>query len=50
MRHICDRRKTHTLFWLGKPDIKRPLGRPIHRLEDTNKINLEEIEWEGIRD
>jgi hypothetical protein len=50
MWHICDRRKTHTLFRWGKPEIKRPLERPMHRLEDNTKINLEEIEWEGIRD
>jgi len=29
---------------MGKPEIKRPLGRPMHRLEDNTKINLEEIE------
>jgi len=35
---------------VGKPKIKRPLGRPMHKLEDNTKINLEEIEWEGIGD
>jgi len=29
---------------------EKPLGRSMHRLEDNTKINLEEIEWEGIRD
>jgi len=29
---------------VGKPKVKRPLGRPRHRLEDNIKMDLWEIE------
>jgi hypothetical protein len=32
---------------VAKPEEKRPLERPGHRWEESNKINLNEIEWEG---
>jgi hypothetical protein len=28
---------------VGKPEGKRPLGRPRHRWEDTIKMNLQEV-------
>jgi hypothetical protein len=33
---------------LGKPEGKRPLGRPKHRLVDNIKMYLREIEWDGV--
>ena len=30
---------------LGKPDGKRPLGRPKHRWEDNIKMDLQEVGW-----
>jgi hypothetical protein len=33
---------------VGKPEGKRPLGRPRCRLLDTIKMNLREIGWDGI--
>jgi hypothetical protein len=30
---------------VGKPEGKRPLGRPIHRWVDTIKMDLREIGW-----
>jgi hypothetical protein len=33
---------------VGKPDIKRPLGRPRRRWVDNIKIHLREIEWNGM--
>ena len=30
---------------VGKPEGKRPLGRPRHRWEDNIKIDLQEMEW-----
>ena len=30
-------------FLLGKPEGKRPLGRPRHRWEDNIKIDLQEV-------
>jgi hypothetical protein len=31
---------------MGKPEGKRPLGRPKRRLEDEVRTDLEEIGWE----
>jgi hypothetical protein len=28
---------------VGKPEDKKPLGRPRHRWEDNNKMNLQEV-------
>jgi hypothetical protein len=33
---------------VGKPEGKRPLGRPRRRWVDNIKINLREIEWDGM--
>jgi hypothetical protein len=33
---------------VGKPEGKRPLGRPRHRWVDSIKINLREIGWGGV--
>ena len=31
---------------MGKPEGKRPLGRPRRRLENNNKINLQSVGWD----
>jgi len=33
---------------VGKPEGKRPLGRPRRRWEDNIKINLQEVECGGM--
>jgi hypothetical protein len=33
---------------IGKPEGKRPLGRPRRRWEDNIKMDLREIGWDGI--
>jgi hypothetical protein len=33
---------------VGKPEGKRPLGRPRRRWENNNKMDLREIEWDGM--
>jgi hypothetical protein len=33
---------------VGKPEGKRPLGRPRRRRVDNVKIDLREIEWDGM--
>jgi hypothetical protein len=33
---------------LGKPELKRQLGRPGPRWMDNIKIDLREIEWSGM--
>jgi hypothetical protein len=33
---------------VGKPEGKRPLGRPKHRWEDNIKMDLQEVGFEGM--
>ena len=33
---------------VGKPEGKRPLGRPRHRWEDNIKMDLQEVECGGV--
>jgi hypothetical protein len=33
---------------VGKPEGKRPLGRPRLRWVDNIKMDLSEIEWDGV--
>jgi hypothetical protein len=35
-------------IFVGKPEGKRPLGRPRRRWEDNIKMVLREIEWGGM--
>jgi hypothetical protein len=32
---------------VGKPEGRRPLGRPRRRWEDNIKMDLQEVEWGG---
>jgi hypothetical protein len=32
----------------GKPEGKKPVGRPRRRWEDNSKMNLSKIEWGGM--
>jgi hypothetical protein len=32
-------------FLVGKPETKRPLGRPRRRWDDNSKIDLQKVEW-----
>jgi hypothetical protein len=33
---------------VGKPEGKRPLGRPGHRWEDNIAMDLKEVGWNGV--
>jgi hypothetical protein len=33
---------------VGKPEGRRPLGRPRRRWEDNIKMDLREVEWGGM--
>jgi hypothetical protein len=35
-------------IWVGKPEGKRPLGRPRRRWVDKVKMDLREIGWDGM--
>jgi hypothetical protein len=39
---------TAYMILVGKPEGKRPLGRPRRRWVDNIKKDLREIEWDGV--
>jgi hypothetical protein len=43
MWQAWERREKCTRFLVGKPEGKRPLGRPRHRWEDGIRMDLREI-------
>jgi hypothetical protein len=46
LRHVAHMRERRGVcrVLVGKPDGKRPFGRPRHRWEDNTKMDLEEVE------
>ena len=38
----------YTGFWWGKPEGKRPLGRPRSRWEDNIKMEFQEVGYVGM--
>jgi hypothetical protein len=44
--HLRKERKVYKVL-VGKPERKRPLGRPGHRCEDGIRMNLRKISWGG---
>jgi hypothetical protein len=42
-----ENRDAYTIL-VGKPEGKRPLGTPRRRRMDNIKIDLREIEWDGV--
>jgi hypothetical protein len=42
-----EKRNAYRLL-VGKPEGKRPLGRPRHRWVDNIRIDLLEIDWGGV--
>jgi hypothetical protein len=43
----CETRNAYRIL-VGKPDEKRPLGRPRRRWVDNIKMDLRVIEWDGM--
>jgi len=41
---VVERRGVYRV-WVGKPEGKRPLGRPSHRWEDNIKMDHQEVGW-----
>jgi hypothetical protein len=39
------REEVHTRFWWGRPEGKRPFGRPRLRWWDNIKMYLQDVEW-----
>jgi hypothetical protein len=46
-RNKGEKRNAYRIL-LGKPEGKRPLGRPRRRWMDSIKIDLREIGWDGM--
>jgi hypothetical protein len=44
---MAEERKVHKVL-VGKPERKRPLGRPRHRREDGIRMDLREIFWGSV--
>jgi hypothetical protein len=44
---MVEKRNAYSIL-VGKPEGKKPLGRPRHRLVDNIKINLKKIGWDGM--
>jgi len=44
---MTDRRRTYKVL-VGRPEGKRPLGRPRCRWEDNVKVDLQEVGWGDI--
>jgi hypothetical protein len=42
-----EQRNSYKIF-VGKPEIKRPLGRPRRRWVDIIKMDLRGIGWDGV--
>jgi hypothetical protein len=42
-----EKRKAHRIL-VGKSDGKRPLGIPSRRREDNIRMDLREIDWDGM--
>jgi hypothetical protein len=36
----------HTGLWWGRPEGKRPFGKPRHRWVDNIEVNIQEVGWE----
>jgi hypothetical protein len=47
MWHEWGERNAYRIL-VGKPEGKRPLGRPRRRWVDNIKVHLREIEWDGM--
>jgi hypothetical protein len=45
--HMGEKRNAHRIL-VGKPERKRPPGRPRCRWEDNVKMDLRELGWGGV--
>jgi hypothetical protein len=46
--HIMGEKRNVYRILVGKPEGKRPLGRPRHRWVDNIKMDLREIGWDRV--
>ena len=38
----------HIGVWWGRPEGKRPFGRPRRRWKDNIKVDVKDMEWGGM--
>jgi hypothetical protein len=43
-----EERRNACRVFVRKPEERRPLGRPRHRWVDNIKMDVREIEWDGM--
>jgi hypothetical protein len=48
IQRICSITRNAYRILVGKPEGKRPLGRPRRRWVDNIKMDLREIGWDGV--
>jgi hypothetical protein len=50
VEHVARLREKRNAYRIleGNPEGKRPLGRPIRRWVDNIKMDIREIEWDGM--
>jgi hypothetical protein len=48
--HVAGMGEKRNAYWIlvGKPEGKRPLGRPRRRWVDNIKMDLTETQWNGV--
>jgi len=48
--HVILMRKKRNIYttWVGKPAVKRTLGRHRRRKEDNIKVHLQELKTDGV--
>jgi hypothetical protein len=44
---VQERRDAYRVL-VGRPEVKRPLGRPRRRWEDNIQVDIQEIGWKGV--
>jgi hypothetical protein len=47
-RACCTHETEEYKILVGKSEGKRPLGRPRHMWKNNIKIDIEQMEWEGV--
>jgi hypothetical protein len=50
MQHERGERRNAQRILVGKPEGKRPLGRPRRRWVDNIKMDLRDVGWDGMED
>jgi hypothetical protein len=45
--HKWDRRGAYRVL-VGRPEARRPLGRPSLRWDDNMKMDLQDVGWRGV--